>query len=415
MRNLSGKTQFHTLYLVKFAENAGFIALITLLPTYINLLNPSGIAIGLFITGFTAARAVAVVPLGWAGDRYDKRTLLLGSIVVSAGAYALFPFVETSSGFIVVRFLQGLGIVGVGLLSLSLVGELASDEGRAKVIGTFNSWKLAAGVLATIGAGALYERYGFTVIFTILVVLLLVAAVGTWLFIEPDDTSVSFAFDDLAVNPRILTISSFRVQYAFAVTFVRNWVPIFVGVSAAQGGLGFAASVVGVTMAAERFTNMVCQPFTGGLADRYGRSLFLFIGGGSYGLLAFTFPATPVIGNVIDVPSTYPVVGTVSATLIAIVALHSLVGVADAFREPASMALFADEGVDQGGITSSFGIRSLVWRPGNLVAPLIGGVVMTQFGIEWVFYIAGFFAVSGSLTFLGALVYAHGRHPFSGW
>jgi len=415
MRETSEILQFRTLYLVKFAENAGFVALMTLLPTYINLLNPSGIAIGLFITGFTAAKAVAVVPLGWAGDQYDKRMLLLGSLVVSAVAYALFPFVETSTGFIVARFLQGLGIVGVGLLSLSIVGELASEDKRANVIGKFNSWKLAAGVLATLGAGSLYELYGFTVIFVILVVLLIIAALGTWLFIEPDNTSVSFAFGDLAFNRRILTVSSFRAQYSFAITFVRNWVPIFVGVSAAQGGLGFTAIAVGITIAAERFTNMISQPFTGRLADRYGRSLFLFLGGASYGLLVLTFPSAPEIGSVIGLFGTYPVVGTVSTTLVVIVALQSLVGIADAFREPASMALFADEGVNQGGITSSFGIRSLVWRPGNLIAPMIGGIVMTQFGIEWVFYIASFFSLSGTLTFLGVLIYTHGQNPFDAW
>ena len=415
MQELSDRIQFYTLYLVKFAENAGFIALTTLLPTYINLLNPSGIVIGLFITGLTAAKAVAVVPLGWAGDRYDKRSLLVASVLIYAGAYALFPFVETSIGFIMARFMQGLGITGVGLLSLSLVGELANDDNRANVIGKFNSWKLAAGVIATLGAGGLYELYGFDVIFAILVALLLVAAVGTWLFIEPDNTSVSFAFGDLAFNRRILTVSSFRAQYAFAVTFVRNWVPILVGVSAAQGGLGFAAFVVGVTLAAERFTNMICQPFTGRLADRYGRSLFLFIGGTSYGLLALVFPSIRLISGAIDLPGVYPVVGTVSTTLIVIIALYALVGIADAFREPASMALFADEGTDQGGIASSFGIRSLVWRPGNLIAPLIGGVVMTRFGIEWVFYIAGFFALSGAITLLGVLTYTYGRGPFDVW
>lgn len=51
--------------------------------------------------------------------------------------------------------------------------------------------------------------------------------------------------------------------------------------------------------------------------------------------------------------------------------LNGLLGVADTFREPASMALFADEGKGE-GITSSFGVRSLVWKPGSVLAPLGG-------------------------------------------
>lgn len=411
----SERLQYYSLYLVAFANSAGLITITTLLPTYIDLLDPSGIAIGLFISGLTLAQAVAVIPVGWAGDRFDKRTILLGAILACAGSYALFPLVETSTGFIAVRFLQGLGFVGVSLLGLAMIGELAGGDERANMIGKFNAWKLAAGVLGTLGAGALYDRYGFPVIFGLLVVLFVAAAVGTLRFVPDDDSTVSFAFGELAFNRRILTLTSFRTQYAFAVTLLRNWVPIFVGVSAAQGGLGFAAFVVGVVIATERFTNMVCQPFTGRLSDRYGRAIFVFLGGGSYGLVAIGFPFAPTIGGLLDVSATVPFVGTLTGALLVVIALNGLLGIADAFREPASMALFADEGTGQGGVASSFGIRNLVWLPGSVLAPMIGGVVMTSIGIEWVFYIAGFFALSGVVTFLGVLSHAHGRDALGQW
>ncbi|WP_317176101.1 MFS transporter [Halomontanus rarus] len=411
----STRLRYYSLYLVAFANGAGLITITTLLPTYIDLLEPSGIAIGLFISGLTGAQAIAVIPLGWAGDRFDKRTILLATLLACIGAYALFPFVETSTGFIAVRFLQGLSVVGVSLLSLALIGELSSGDERANMIGKFNSWKLAAGTLGTLGAGALYDIYGFTVIFLILVTLFFAATLGTWRYIEPDGSNVSFAFDKLAVNRRILTMTSFRAQYALAVTFMRNWVPIFVGVSAAQGGLGFAAIIVGIVIATERFTNMLFQPFTGRLSDVYGRSIFIVIGGASYGLIAILVPFAPIIGSSLGLSGTYPIVGSVSASLIVVIALNALLGVADAFREPASMALFADEGVEQGGVASSFGIRSLVWRPGNVIAPMIGGIVMTQIGMSWVFFLAGFFALSGVIMFVGLLSYTQGRNALSTW
>ena len=415
MPDISSRLRYYSLYLVAFANGAGLIAITTLLPTYIDLLDPSGIAIGLFITGLTSAQAIAVIPIGWAGDRFDKRTVLLAALLACAGAYALFPFVESSVGFIAARFLQGLSVVGVGLLSLAMIGELSGGGERANMIGKFNSWRLAAGTIGTLGAGVLYDLYGFPVIFSILVVLFLAAVFGIWWYIEPDGSNVSFAFDTLAFNRRILTMTSFRAQYAMAVTFIRNWVPIFVGVSAAQGGLGFAALIVGVVIAIERFANMVFQPFTGRLSDVYGRSLFIIVGGTSYGVIALLFPFAPTIGESLGLSGTYPVVGPVSAGLLVVVALNALIGVADAFREPASMALFADEGVDQGGVASSFGIRDLVWRPGNVVAPMIGGVVMTQIGMSWVFFFAGFFALSGVVTFVGILTYTESRDALGTW
>ncbi len=107
--------QLGSLYLPRFVDSFGYITVLTLLPTYIDLLDPSGLEIGLFVTALGAARLVGILPLSWAGDRYDKRTLLVASLVLSLLAYVLFPFVESSLGFIAARSFQGLGLLGLGL------------------------------------------------------------------------------------------------------------------------------------------------------------------------------------------------------------------------------------------------------------------------------------------------------------
>jgi len=409
------RLRFGSLYATKFATSFGTITLVTLLPTYIDVLDPSGIAIGLFIAGLGIARGVGVVPLAWAGDRYDKRTLLLVALVVSIAAYLLFPLVETSFGFITVRVLQGFGVLGTSLLGLALVGELASKDTRANYIGTYNSFRFAAGIAGTLGAGALFDLYGFRPVFWLLAGLLVVATVGVWWFIDPDDTTVEgFAFADLALNRRIVTVSSFRAQYAVAVTLVRRWVPILVGVSAARGGLGLSAFVVGVVIAAEQFTNMLLQPRMGTLSDRYGRSLFVLLGGTTYGVVALAFPFTPAVGEQLGLALTVPGLGTLPGALPLIVGLNALLGVADSVREPASMALYADEGAGE-GIASSIGIRSIVWRPGSLAAPVVGGWLMTNVGMDVVFYLGGAAALSGALTMVGVLSYTHGRPTLARW
>jgi MFS family permease len=410
-----GRLEFGSLYLTRFASSFGTVTLITLLPTYIDLLDPSGIAIGLFITGISIARTVGVIPLGWAGDRYDKRFLLLVALVISIAAYLLFPLVDSSLGFIGARVLQGFGVLGTGLLGLAIVGELASKDTRANHIGRYNSFRFAAGVAGTLGAGALYDLYGFTPVFGLLAGLLALATLSVWWAIDPDETSVEgFAFTDLAVNRRILTMSAFRAQYAVAVTLVRRWVPILVGVSVARGGLGLSAFVVGVVIASEKFTNMLMQPRTGRLSDRYGRALFVFGGGTAYGLVALAIPLTPTLGEALGLATTVPFVGAVPGALPLIVLLNALLGVADSFREPASMALYADEG-EGSGITSSIGIRSIVWRPGALAAPIVGGWLMTNVGMDVVFFLGGAAALSGTLTLFGVLSYSRGRPTLTAW
>jgi len=166
-----------------------------------------------------------VVPLAWAGDRFDKRTVLLGVLAIGAGVYALFPLVDSSaSSFIVVRALQGLVVTGAGLMTLSLVGRIADVGTRADKIGKANAASFAASIVGSLSAGAIYDAVGFDPIFMIIALLMVAAWVITWLVLDDDDTRVEgFPFSDLAVNRRILTMTSFRAQYAFAVTMVRTW------------------------------------------------------------------------------------------------------------------------------------------------------------------------------------------------
>ena len=421
------RSQFWALYLTRFAEGFGFITLLTLLPTYINTLDPqattvlgvtisAGFVIGMYTTGFTLAQTVAVVPLAWAGDRFDKRLVLLGVLGVGAGVYALFPLVDSSGTFILVRALQGLVVTGAGLMTLSLVGQIADVGTRADKIGKANAASFAASILGSLGAGAVYDAVGFGPVFAVIAALMVIAWAVTWGFLDSDPTRVEgFPFTDLAVNRKIVTISTFRAQYAFAVTMVRTWVPIYAGTELAAGGLAVGATAVAVTVTAEKATNMVGQLFTGRLSDAYGRSLFVFAGGGAYGLVAVCIPFAPAAGAFVGADVTVPLLGTLPPAYLPLVALSGLLGVADSFREPASMALFADEGTDDGGVASSFGIRELVWRPGSVAGPLIAGWLMVEVSMASVFYVGGAFAVTGVLAFLAVLAYDHGRTALTTW
>ncbi|MFC7208979.1 MFS transporter [Natronoarchaeum sp. GCM10025321] len=427
MNNADRRIQFWALYLTRFAEGFGFVTLLTLLPTYINTLNPeattilgitvsAGVIIGMYTTGFTLAQTVAVIPLAWAGDRFDKRTILLLVLGVGAGVYALFPLVDSSASFIGIRALQGVVVTGTGLMSLSLVGQVADVGTRADKIGKANAASFAASIVGSLSAGAIYDEVGFGPIFTIITVMMILAWVVLWWFLDDDPTRVKgFPFSDLAVNRKLLTITSFRFQYAFAVTMVRTWVPIYAGTAVAGGGLAVGATAVAVTVTAEKATNMVGQLFTGRLSDRVGRSLFVFAGGGAYGVIAICIPFSRAIGDVLGASATVPLLGTLPPAYLPLVAFSGLLGVADSFREPASMALFADEGTDEGGVASSFGIRELVWRPGSVAGPLIAGWLMIEVSMGSVFYVGGAFAVTGVLAFGGILVYDYGTRALTAW
>ncbi len=95
--------QFYALYLTRFAAGFGLVTLLTLLSEYIDLLNPSRFVLGLFVTSLTLAQTVAVIPLAYGGDRFDKRLILVGSLLVSIAAYVGFALVDSTTGFLLAR------------------------------------------------------------------------------------------------------------------------------------------------------------------------------------------------------------------------------------------------------------------------------------------------------------------------
>jgi MFS family permease len=442
----SDRLQFPVLYLTRFATGFGFVTLLTLLPEYVNLYEPSGVMLGLFTTGFAIAQTVAVVPIAYLGDARDKRNVLVGVLALGLVAYLGFAALDVLAGgewaFVGVRGLQGAAVTGSGLLSLALVGDRSPAGETAQYIGRANAWRFLASIVGAFVAATLYDAYGFTAVYAVIVALLAVAMTGVVLVLDSDETRVDgFPFTDLALNSRILTLTSFRAPYAVAVTLVRTWVPLYAGVEAAQGGLAYGATAVAVVLTAEKFTNMLCQPYTGRLSDRFGRAMFVAAGGGAYGVVALVVPFAPSIGATLPLPTldavgatlagnralsgfldpgTVPalverVLGTPGAAFPVLVGLNALLGVADSFREPASMALFAEEGSDGNGVASSFGIRELVWRPGSVVAPMVGGVLTTTAGFAAVFQVGGASAIVGVAAFLAALWYTQGADALTSW
>lgn len=215
--------RFYALYLTRFANGFWFITLITLMPEYVDLLDPSGLTLGMFYTGFTPAQTIAVVPLAWLDDRYDRRGVLLSVLVTAIVTYVLFAAVSPSVTFVSVRALQGVAVTGSGLISLALVGELAEPGTRANNM-------VRRGVPVIVG-------------------VLTVAFVGVYWFLGDDETTVRRSpFSELALNRRIITLRSFRAQYAVSVTLLRSWAPLFAGVSATRDGLAYASLAVPVVV-----------------------------------------------------------------------------------------------------------------------------------------------------------------------
>ncbi len=102
--------------------------------------------LGLLATAFILPHALATLPFGWAGDRYDRRRvialgLLLASIAGAAGALA-----TDTTTLVISRVLVGFGTAAVVPVANSILGQLYEGPRKASRMAIFNLGLLLGGV-----------------------------------------------------------------------------------------------------------------------------------------------------------------------------------------------------------------------------------------------------------------------------
>lgn len=110
--------------------------------------------LGLLTTVFLIPHAIATLPFGWAGDRYDRRRvialgMLLASLAGAAGALA-----QDTTQLAVSRAIVGFGTAAVVPVANSILGQLYEGPRKASRMAIFNLGLLLGGV-AGFGVGAI--------------------------------------------------------------------------------------------------------------------------------------------------------------------------------------------------------------------------------------------------------------------
>jgi MFS family permease len=122
--------------------------------------------LGLLTTVFIIPHAIATLPFGWAGDRYDRRRvialgMLLASVAGAAGALA-----QNTTQLAVSRAVLGFGTAAIVPVANSILGQLYEGPRKASRMAIFNLGLLLGGV-AGFGVGAIA---GFPAVVVILAV-----------------------------------------------------------------------------------------------------------------------------------------------------------------------------------------------------------------------------------------------------
>jgi MFS family permease len=122
----------------------------SLTPAFPEIIRRFGISaheIGLLITVFTLPGIVLAPVMGVLADRLGRKTILLPSIFLYGTAGFLCAFTKDYQHLLIFRFFQGTGAAALGMINVTLVGDIYRGIRRATVMG-YNASVLSIGTAA---------------------------------------------------------------------------------------------------------------------------------------------------------------------------------------------------------------------------------------------------------------------------
>ncbi|MBK6596814.1 MAG: multidrug effflux MFS transporter [Proteobacteria bacterium] len=115
----------------------------------------------LTVTIYLVAFAIGVLFSGPLADRYGRKPLLAGGMLVAAAASAIALVAPDFSWFIVARFVQGLGAATGVTVSRATVGDLFAGSEMARKIATLTMAMVAGTAMSPYLGGLIAENLGW--------------------------------------------------------------------------------------------------------------------------------------------------------------------------------------------------------------------------------------------------------------
>ncbi|MFC5135150.1 MULTISPECIES: MFS transporter [Haloferacaceae] len=407
---LLGNAEFASLAGTAFARSQAYSTILIAIALYADLFGTTGFVEGLFGTAFAAVQLLVVLPLGRAVDTGNAKRYLLVGFLINVGVFVGFAFVSSPVHVILVRMAQGLGASVLWITGATIIGEISPDDEQGLWLGSYNQFASVSSLMGDLLGGYLLYAYGFTETYAVLSLITLVSFLLVYRFLRDDPGGRTDAeavdgietFRSLLALPMLRSLVVFRFTFSVGKMAVIIFLPIY-----ARTTFGISAFAIGWIMAGGKATKAVTQGFVGDLTDRYGRRhAFVAIGALLYGVGTAAIPLATYFEGTVD-PVTVSYLGdsqTLGGAFFALFAAYSLLGIADSIRLPASMSLFVDEGERHDSVASAMSLRSISWKVGQVVGPVIVGTTMDFTTTE-----TGFLLAAGFIGFATTLFAVQAR------
>jgi EmrB/QacA subfamily drug resistance transporter len=169
------------------------------LPTLAGALKASEAQLQWFVTGYTLALVAGMLPAGLIGDRYGRKTLLCGGLLVFVAGSLGCAYATGPDMFLVARVALGLAGAALIVTVLSLITVLFSEAERPRAVGIWGAANFIGLPLGPIVGGWLLSNVWWGWIFLMNVPVALLGLVAVLALVPESKASKAPGIDFLGV------------------------------------------------------------------------------------------------------------------------------------------------------------------------------------------------------------------------
>ncbi|MFN7943074.1 MAG: MFS transporter [Thermoanaerobaculia bacterium] len=368
LRPRVGRWVLVALGFVGFVTSFGAHIVAVNLPVYAKQVGVGLAMIGVLIAIYDFAEIIAKPLFGYIADRGGlKRTVLVGLgifTIASLGFFAVDPRL-----LLLIRLLQGVGAAALSIASAALVAVYFPDS-RGQAFGVYNAIKGAGYVISPVVGGAIVWASNFGMIFVACFAAGLVGFLLSLTLPKPPDAAVRDLDDDdfsLAKfaaafrNRLLLPWYLIIVANMFLVGILFGFLPVYVY------WLGYDQLQSGLIVGACTLAYLLIQPVAGRMLDRLDARSVMLVG------LLFS------AAGVFAVPFT-------TGPMLVVAAICGGLGVGAVWTNSDAMV---SRLASEGRMAATLGIAGSFKELGDMLGPLLIGVLAQALGIRASFMICG--------------------------
>jgi MFS family permease len=361
----------------------GVSSIMPVIPQLANEFSVPQSSIGLLITVFTLPGIILAPVAGVLADRIGRRMILVPSLIIFGLFGGLCGLATDFHSLLALRFIQGVGSAAMGVMSLTIIGDLFTGTERTEAMG-LNAAVLSIGTAAYPALGGALALFGWQFPFLLHLIAIPLAFMVHKGMDNPEPSEspglrsyLNSAFQQMARREvstiYLITLITFVLLYGPFITFF----PILMA-----GTHGADPLQIGLVVSSASLLTALAASQLGRLARIFRETkLILF----SFLLYAVSFLIMPFIPGIwqLIVPAL-------------------IFGLAQGLNIPNLASLLSGYATSENR-AAVMAMNGMLLRIGQTIGPLLMGAVFAGLGIEWVFY-------SGSLLALVTIMAALRLH-----